>query len=188
MIKCKKYSTYQQRKNICNSYHLCIYCTSSKHNSQDCLGLSNRLTYPCIYCNKNSHISALCRESKNLNSNICINSSVGNVDNLFLLPIVCINVFKGKSKFSLNCLLDTGSQRNYISHNFVNTMKFVKEKFRNVNFNVKTFLSTKLKNLQEITLDLEVSNKRKLPLQLLIDDDFDIKFQIAYLEKALFNF
>ena len=107
MIKCKKYSTYQQRKDICNNYQLCIYCTSSKHNSQNCLGLSNKLTYPCIYCNKNSHISALCRESKILNSNICINSSVGNVDNLFLLPIICINVFKGKSKFSLNCLLVT---------------------------------------------------------------------------------
>ena len=188
MLRCSKYNTIQQRKRICEELKLCIHCSSSKHKSSECLGLSNKLTFSCNKCSKKSHISALCDKFSNINSNICINNNLNNRDNLYLLPIICLNIFKGKKKYSLNCLLDTGSQRSYISRKFVNSLNYDEDKFSNIQFNVKTFLSSKIKNLKEITLEIEISPKKQIPLPLLVDDEFCIKFCIDGLQKALCNF
>ena len=185
MLKCSKFDTVDSRKKRCDELNLCKICTSDKHKSNNCLGVNNKLSYSCKSCNSNSHISALCDNVKTINTNICLNSQIQG--NLFLLPIVSLKLFNGNKEIKINCLFDSGSQRSYFSKSILDLLEF-KSQINEVQFEVKTFISSAVKKLKEVRLGIQVTNERKLPLQVLIDDSFDIKFDILDLNKALSNF
>ena len=55
MFKCLKFRNLESRVKKCTELKLCTFCTSNKHDSKDCLGNSNKLTYECKICKKNSY-------------------------------------------------------------------------------------------------------------------------------------
>ena len=80
------------------------------------------------------------------------------------------------SKF--NCLFDTGSQRPYLSEHVINELSCSESDLAPVEFEIKTFLGSKVKKLNQVTLEIEVNREKKnLSLPVLVDDDFDIEFK-----------
>ena len=57
-----------------------------------------------------------------------------------------------------------------------------------IQYEVKTFISSQIKCLNEIVINVKVSDNQFLPLPVLIDDQFNIEFEITDLNKALANF
>ena len=186
MVNCTKYNNYDSRIKKCRELNMCEKCTSIKHKSRECFG---NLSFPCKFCKSKEHISATCNKFKNIesvSSNLCLNAGIQ--ENLFLLPIVEVSVSNGKFNHSFNCLLDTGSQRSYFSEKILNKLKIDTINLNNVSYNVKTFVSSQVKNLKEIMLNVKVAGNNFLPLPILIDNSFEISFNITDLNKALMNF
>ena len=189
MLNCTKYSDFDARKKRCKEMNLCELCSSVKHTTQNCYGIKDNLSFSCKFCDSKTHISALCSKLKNaksINSNLCLNTGI--TENLYLLPIVQITVNYSKNSYSFNVLLDTGSQRSYFSDKVLNNLNINKDKLRNVPYEVKTYISSEIKQLKEVLLDVEIGHNKFLPLPILIDNYFNIEFQIADLNKALSNF
>ena len=55
-------------------------------------------------------------------------------------------------------------------------------------YEVKTFVSTDVKVLNEVMLDINLNNDRILPLPILINDSFNIEFIFTDFKLALHNF
>lgn len=94
-----------------------------------------------------------------------------------ILPIVAITVFNRNKPYKFNCLVDTGSQRSYFSRSVLTKVKGKRELIPSTEFRVKTFLGTKQKKLREVMFDVGFNDfYRSLPV--LVDDDFDIEFNL----------
>ena len=191
MVNCKKFTDVHMRKTRCSELDLCQYCTSDKHCTTDCYGLKNKLSFACKFCKSRGHISALCNKIKYekerpTQTNICLNAGIQ--ENLYLLPIIRITIGYMKNKITLNCLMDSGSQRSYFSKEVLKKLNYNKPSLPCVSYEVKTFVSSKVKELNEVMLDINLNNNRILPLPVLIDDNLNIEFTINDFRFALQNF
>ena len=76
---CHKYSTYNQRVDICTANNLCTKCTSNRHVSADCTGSKNGMSKPCKFCNKLDHVACMCPtkppSKPRSNNYVCLSSS-----------------------------------------------------------------------------------------------------------------
>ena len=186
MLNCNKYETYDTRKNRCIELNMCHLCSSMKHSAENCV---NKLSFPCKYCSSTAHISALCPEFKmvkSVNANVCLNTGIS--ENLYLLPIIQLTVKFSNKSHSFNVLLDSGSQRTYFSEKVLNHLKINKDRLTDVPYEVRTYLSSEIKSLKEIVVNVGIGNGEMLPLPVLIDNKFNLKFEIADFQKALYNF
>ena len=106
---------------------------------------------------------------------VCTNT--GTQEQPYILPIVAITVSKGKRKYKLNCLFDTGSQRTYFSAQVMEKLGCYKSFLSPVEYVVKTFLGSKTKKLNQVVVRIEVNKGNSLPLPVLIDDEFDMNLR-----------
>ena len=118
MSRCSTYARAQTRQSMCRELNICTLCTSTRHKTKDCLGKRNRLPFKCLLCNSRNHVTPFwdkAEEKKNsaLSINVCNCSRTLNQP--FILPMASFSVSKGRQKHSVNCLLDTGSQRSFFS-------------------------------------------------------------------------
>ena len=119
-------------------------------------------------------------------TDVCLSTGVG--QSPYLMPIVNLKLrgHNGQAcKF--NFLLDTASQRSYLSHHALTELGCNSKLMSDVEFEVKTFLGSKKKNLKEVNLDVFVEPQRHYGLLLLVDDQFDISFNVPGLSLALNN-
>ena len=169
MLNCKKFTNFNMRKKRCEELNVCTLCISNGHMTSDCSGNKNKLSFPCKFCKSRTHISAMCNTTNHkddIHTNVCINAGIQ--ENLYLLPIVSITVGHGKNKCSINCLLDTGSQRSYFSKNVLRELNYNVTNLSSTSYEVKTFVSTDVKVLNEVMLNINLNNNRILPLPILI--------------------
>ena len=125
MNHCSKYTSLESRRSRCREMGLCLFCTSASHRTEDCYGKANKLPWKCAICKSWGHITPppLCDEadksdnSSTASTHVCTNT--GTQEQPYILPIVAITVSKGKRKYKLNCLFDTGSQRTYFSRQVI---------------------------------------------------------------------
>ena len=102
---------------------LCVLCTSPFHKKQQCPGKNNELKYQCLHCKVNSDINTLCKDidkhkhaPSQTNSNVCLNASeIVSAEHSIIMPIMDIKVKTGSKVCRARCLLDSGSQRSYLS-------------------------------------------------------------------------
>jgi len=192
MVNCKKYATYSDRVARCKDLNLCSRCTSSRHDERSC---TKSLTFNCSNCGKNNHIQALCRvKSKVNNYNKPVVSSNNENENsvnncctgTFLLPTITIAVKCGNPTCAVRCLVDTGSQRSYISARALRRVDYSvnpKEKIL-----INTFLESSYRTLAETSLTVSLGDIcPRVTLPFLIDDKFLIKFETDNLGLALNN-
>ena len=118
MSCCSTYASAQTRQARSRELNICTLCTSTRHKTKDCLGKRNRLPFKCSLCNSRNHVTPLCNkaeEEKNSALSINVYTSFRTLNQPFILPMVSLSVSKGRQKYNVNCLLDTGSQRSYFS-------------------------------------------------------------------------
>ena len=183
-LHCKKYSTPIDRKNRCVELNLCEACSSQKHSLANC---RSKLDFKCRYCSSYQHISALCgKYEPSVNQvHFCLNST-GDSGNTFLLPTVTVVLHHGNHSSKINCLLDTGSQRSYISTDVVNRLQY--ECANKTKFKINTFIDEGEKVFSNASLAVEFSdNRKKFVLPFLVSDECKLTYTIDGLKDAHSN-
>lgn len=113
--------------------------------------------------------------SSTASTHMCTNT--GTQEQPYILPIVAITVSKGKHKYKLNCLFDTGSQRTYFFRQVIEKLVCYRSFLTPVEYDVKTFLGSKKEKLNQVVVGIEVNKGNSLPLPVLIDDEFDMNLR-----------
>ena len=180
MISCQKYATYNAHKQRCIELKMCSSCSSQKHEARNC---NKQLSFPCFHCNSLEHIAALCDKTPQISSNFCINSS-SDSGKTFLLPLICLNIGVGNKTRKVRFLLDTGSQRSYLSDNILREMQITLE--NETNLVVNTFIDSDTRSFGELAVLVAVENQ-KFSIPFLISDSFDLNFTVQGLKQAHSN-
>ena len=96
-LYCLRYLTVEQRIDRCVILGNCTHCTSFKHRSEECPGVSNNLFRACRFCKCSEHVGALCPKrtkfvpkAKVTDSHMCL--STGEQESRFLLPVLNVGV------------------------------------------------------------------------------------------------
>ena len=190
MVSCTKYNTVEARKARCRELKLCFCCTSYKHLSDKCPGKENKLSFPCYFCKQSTHISALCPEFKGINpvaTHLCLNMGASCSYQPYLLPVISLNIRRGKTSQRVRCLIDDGSQRSYLSEEVANMLGCGDDNWSQLHYDVNTFLGSSKKAFKECIMDVEIPGFKSLPLPILVDTEFAVQFQVSDLEVALEN-
>ena len=110
---------------------------------------------------------------------------VGDKD--LLLSFVEITVGRGHFLKKVNCLLDTGSQRSYLSDKVLDVLSCRSAPISKRDCIVKTFLGSTRKSLREIVLRIELLDSGYSVL-FQEDEDLDVEFQDTGLSAAVQRF
>jgi len=177
MIGCNRYVSYESRKKRCQELKICSRCSSHRHESKDC---NKKLDYECNKCKSHGHISALCDKSgANIASNFCVNSN--DSGRTFLLPFMTVEIGAGKSKTKVRCLLDTGSQRSYLSTTVMNRLNLTLQ--NKTELVVNTFIDNDRRSFHETSVSVNLDN-RNFSIPFLINNEFDLRLQIEGLNQC----
>ena len=116
--------------------------------------------------------------------NVCYQTRDLNQD--LLLPIMSIKVANGGTVHQFNCLLDTGSQRSYLSRGLLDQMGLCEGLSKCKTYDVNTFLGSVRKSMKEIGLSVILTEGTR-EILFLVDDDIDMKFCVPGLRDAINN-
>ena len=181
MYKCKKFCTYNIRVSRCKELNLCSSCSSSRHLAEACPG---KLKFECNNCKSNSHIAALCNKTTS-NVNICLNSYAGSNDYLF--PTLTITIYYGLKRTKVRSLLDTGSQRSYVSSRALDRINYPACQ-DSQEFVISTFLEKRSRKFAEVSLAVNSGDSsRTCQLSFLLDDNLQLSLSVASLPDAITN-
>ena len=192
MISCFKYSTHDARVKRCRELKLCEHCTSSKHDSGSC---SRNLDFDCLVCKEKSHVSALCKKfdnsaydkKKKLGVHLCLNSTSDNSLSTHLLPTMNVRVGRGTKTALVRCLIDTGSQRSYISGTILSQLD-CEPSDNAVTCNVQSFLDSGSRTFSEYSFSLDLlDGQAPFNMPILVDDKFNLTYDVEFLPQAVEN-
>ena len=181
---CTKYPNVLSRKARCRELNLCILCSSAKHKSEDCPGNLNKLSFQSEECKTRRHITPLCEPKTKRDNSATFLTVYTNLElreQPYILPIVGVTIIRGKVTCKFNCLFDTGSQRSYFCKRVINKLGCTESDLAPVEFEIKTFLGSKVKNLNQVTLEIEVNKEKKslylswLTMTLILNLNLTIK-------------
>jgi len=171
MSSCHRYGTHEARAQRCSELGMCVYCSSARHSSENC---KKNLDYPCYLCKSKEHITALCDKNRDvIVNNFCVNSS--DSGRTFLLPMVNLEIEAGRTKTRVRFLLDTGSQRSYLSTSVIQRLKL--NLLNKTNLTVNTFIDNSSKSFFETSITVN-TGKNKCSIPFLINDSFDLRLNI----------
>ena len=189
MVNCFKYPSHESRVERCSVLKLCSLCTSTKHGFRDC---PSKLDFDCLICHTRKHVSALCPKF-NLNkieprvgTNLCLNSASNGCASSSLLPTTVIAISNGKTQTKVRMLIDTGSQRSYLTRAVLDRTGYRHSNDKLV-YTVHSFLDTGVKSLSEHCVCLNLTANCKVKVPVLIDDDFNLSFEVESLSDATAN-
>ena len=127
MSQCDNYKSLSDRQVRCVNLQMCKLCTSFKHNASSCPGKDDKLPFVCLQCKSHSHITVLCPNlgSESVSSHFCANVHQSpSYGEHHLLPVLSLTFYGiGKRSRRIRCLLDSGSQRSYLSKDIVEYLK-----------------------------------------------------------------
>ena len=177
MRDCNMYENYESRVRRSKEINLCYRCSSSKHGADQCPGLDDRLSFSCQTCSQNTHITALCKHRKGHTlANVCLSYNQC-TNNLYLLPSITIKVGRGKNSTLIRCLLDSGSQRSYISKKVLDKLNYSLNNHQSTQYNIQTYLGISTRNLKETVLDVYF-DQVSYTLLVLIDEDLQLNYEV----------
>jgi len=202
MINCKKYRTHSERTARCKELKICSRCTSLRHDDKAC---ASNLPFACPICGKTNHVHALCRliNPKPFNPKVFTGTKAAvtpqspsptvdthaasaseGLSGSFLLPTLTISIKCGGNSTSVRCLVDTGSQRSYLSGKVLERLKTKVE--RNKNIIISTFLESENRRIAEANLCVDLGGElNNIDLPFLVDDRFNLNFDVANLCQAV---
>ena len=117
-------------------------------------------------------------------TDVCFNTGLD--ESPYLLPIINLKLRGHSGQYcQFNFLFDTGSQRSYLSKQALAKLGCNKKLMSDVEFEVKTFLGSSKKILREVNLDVFVGPSKHFGTLILVDDQFDISFDIRGFSQAV---
>ena len=200
MIRCEKCPDFESRVKRCKILSICPKCSSDKHDGagESCRGID----FSCYYCSENTHISALCGKSRieasaangsdipisnngpKTNSNLCLSARQGNSE--YILPTLTVEFAVGSKIKYVRCILDTASQRSYVSGEVASYLCDVGS-LDEVKYEINTFIGTKSKTFKECIMALNIDIQPEIKVPILVDDHMDLSFNIPGMNHAIRN-
>ena len=113
---CRRYPDLKSRAVRLKDLGKCTRCARSGHLLQNCTLTTTK--YPCTFCGETTHISPLCDKRATLNSqnNTIMAQHVTLNSTDILLPMVTINIHKNGSSKTGIVLIDSGSEKSFLSN------------------------------------------------------------------------
>ena len=104
------------------------------------------------------------------------------------MPTLKLKVGHGKKYTLVNFLVDSGSQRSYVSTSVVERLKGLNYKSNKSNIMVSTFLDAVTKEFFETSLAVCLNQASKdVPIPFLISEEVNLSYNIDYLSQAASN-
>ena len=159
----------------CISLQMCKLCTSLKHNASSCPGKDDKLPFGCFQCKPHSHTNALRPNlsSESVSSHFCVNVHQSpSHDERHLLPVLTLRFYGiGKHSRRVQCLLDSVSQRSYLSKDIV---EYLKEDlgFSSTKYEINTFLGSVEREFEECILEVSIPGHGKDYVHILAASNF----------------
>ena len=104
-----------------------------------------------------------------------------NNDETYILPVVQITFSNGARRMAVNCILDTGSQRSYVSNNIIYYLKPSKGQIKEVRLPLNTDNSRSTKDSQLAELKIGFGDGKETTHCILVDKEFNIPYQLPHL-------
>ena len=103
------------------------------------------------------------------------------------MPTITVEFSKGKSVARVRCLVDTGSQRSYISSSVIQRLNILDCTY-DKKILVNTFANSKFKEFSEMCMSISfVNGSTGYSLPILVDRQFSLNFEINGLADAICN-
>src|SRR5215469_4204714 len=190
MSNCFQFDTLKLRIERSKQLNLFELCSSAGHLTERCLGNQNNLKYGCYRCQSKSHIASFCpdkfKEVEQVVNNMCLSLS-NRIDNQQVLPTLTIGGFSENRLRRVRALLDTGSQRSYLSSNLVKDLFSNFNSFNTEKYEIRTFIGTESKQFKQICLGLKIDQGKNYTLPFLVDDSLKFQYDIQNLTSAIKN-
>ena len=190
MSQCDNYKSLSDRQVRCVNLQMCKLCTSFKHNASSCPGKDDKLPFICLQCKSHSHITALCPNlgSESVASHFCVNVHQSpSHGERHLLPVLSLTFYGiGKRSRRIRCLLDSGSQRSYLSKDIVEYLKGDLG-FSSTKYEINMFLGSAEKEFGECILEVSLPGYGKDYVHILAASNFNVKLNVSQLDTAVHN-
>ena len=103
------------------------------------------------------------------------------------MPIMDIKVKTCSKVCRARCLLDSGSQRSYLSEKVCAVLACKDENVSITQHDIKTFLGSQKKELKEISVAVEITNLKPFNQKVLIDEEFNIQLNMPQYVEVISN-
>ena len=190
MSQCDNYESLSDHQVRCVNLKMRKLCTSLKHIASSCPGKDDKLPFDCFQCKSHSHITASCPNlrSESVSSNFCINvhQSLSH-DERHLLPVLALTFYGiGKRSRRVRSLLDSGSQRSYLSKDIFEYLRGDLG-FSSTKHEINTFLGSVEREFGECILEVSIPGLDKDYVPVFAASDFNVKLNVSQLDTAVHN-
>ena len=190
MNNCSNFNTLELRIRRAKQLNLCNLCSAAGHSTENCFGNNNKLKYSCMHCKNKSHISAFCpvkfETTSNVVNNVCINFN-SLTCNQMVLPTLTVELFCGTELKRVRALIDTASQRSYVSSNIVKHLVGNFNSLSEEKYNIQTFIGNNFKNFKQICLGLRVDKGNNFTLPFLVDENLKLEYNVNNMNAVIKN-
>ena len=188
--QCDSFTSYLSKVDRLRELTMCIRCAGSGHDENKCYGKQGKLRFPCKICNKREHFTALCPLSDHepgLKTNISLCLTQRNIDSCQILPTMTLNLKNGRKCRKVRCLIDTGSQRSYISETAARDLCEDVNELYPIDCEVCTYIGQETKGFKQMSTGIKLGN-RLVFVPLLVDNTLDITFEVPGIKAVISNF
>ena len=190
MSHCEEFNSYRSKVDRLRELTLCIRCAGHGHNENNCFGKQGKLRYPCKICGTREHFTVLCPSADKeprikTNSSLCL--AQRSFDSCQMLPTMTLTLKCGSKRRKVRCLVDTGSQRSYLSESIAKHLCHdIKQAFV-LDCDVSTYLSQDTKEFKQMSTGIKIG-KTFVSVPLLIDSTFDITYDVPGMSAVVSKF
>ena len=154
---CRKYRTLEDRIARADALGLSHHCAAVAHESNACFGLRNKLKFACFHCKQYSHISAFCPFKHKMPASLVNLSFYQSFDRNYILPTLTIELVRGNKIHPVRCIIDTASERSYISGKVAKIVYPSYNDTTDVNYNIQTFIGCQTKSFKQAMFGIKIS-------------------------------
>ena len=111
------------------------------------------MKYPCKLCGKREHFSTLCPSNikeTSLKTNVSLCLAQRNIDSCQMLPTMTITLKCGSRWRKVRCLIDSGSQRSYLSESCAKHLRHDTDRLHRLDCDVSTYLGQDTKEFKQL--------------------------------------
>ena len=182
--KCTSFSSHNDKVARLRELSLCSRCAGSGHNENQCYGKQNKLRFECKICHKKEHITPLCPSLESLpvpkvTTNLCF--AQRSLDGCNMLPSMTLNCRNGSFSRKVRCLIDSGSQRSYISEVAAKDLCSNVNDLFELSCEVSTSIGQECKDFKQMATGMNINNKYTF-VPLLVDKTLNIQYEVPGLD------
>ena len=189
--KCPSFTTFKARIDRANELSLCTRCAGSGHKEASCYGAQNKLRFECFHCKRREHITPLCPKASppasNVKTNLNLCFAQRNFDSSQLMGTMTLQLKNGKMRRKVRCLIDTGSQRSYLSEHAAKDLCHDVDELYALEMDVSTYIGEGTRQFKQMSTGVRINGQLNF-VPLLIDRTLDIEYEAPGLTHVVNKF